>query len=408
MGFWRKDKHVVALEVGTCKIAVAVGSLGSDGGMNILGTSETASAGVRKGEIVDPKAAAVALRDAILAAETKIGVTVDEVNLVLSGSHLQCEERVTVKEILREDNHIIEADVAEVHHMVQEQHENAGRFRVTEMPRSYSIDGGEPVQDPVGMIGRRLEAVFMVVHGVQGRLQNFVKCVHEPGIAIVDYALGPVVAAEAILNEDQKQSGALVIDMGGGLTHYAFFCDGRLEKMGVVGIGGDHVTQDISRAFHLPLRQSEQIKCSMATVDDDGLDPEQVLQVPASNGFAGKNIYAKSLATVCRLRVEETLEIIREELGEQVKLFGAGILLTGGGSRLKGVESLVSSVFGKPSLCARMHHLSGDAEDLSRPELSAVLGMLLTATRKEAKTRKLKSPLGMFKRAWEQVRMFAF
>ena len=405
MLFRSKETTLVAVEAGTSKMVVAVGHVRSDGMLKVLGLGESVSAGVRKGDIFDPKAASDALREAMIKAEENADVVIHEVFVALSGAHLECVTQRGSTMIHQERKVVTSDDVEEAQKAAEEISLPADRCHVATLPKGFLIDGGPRVGDPVGMNGCQVEGEFLVVHGITGRLHNVMDRIRELQVEICDFSLSPMASAEAVLTEEQKKLGALVIDLGGGLTHFSVYLNGQIEELGVIGVGGDHVTQDLSRAFNLPLRLSEELKCDEGAVTS-GQDPDEIIHLKAMSGFAGKSVYRESLVQVMRVRWEETFLIIKEKLGDDIlKLLAGGIFLTGGSSRTKGISALAESIFHLPVTLVNSHALNGNVNELSRPELSTVLGVLLCGQKRVLQERGSSSLGERFGRAWQRMRL---
>lgn len=406
MFFARRDRDIVAVEIGTGKMVAVVANVGRDGLVRILGVGEGPSAGVRKGEIIEPEAAREALRDVIAQAEETSGVEIMEVYLALSGAHLDCALQTATAEIRGEEQHIDEEDVAVVCRAAEEMLLAPDRLHVATLPGVFRIDGGEPVARPIGMVGHRLDGEFLVVSGVASRLKNVISRVQELEIRVADVVLSPVASAERVLGPELREAGALVIDMGAGLTHFAVVLEDRVAHLGVVGVGGDHVTQDISRAFNLPRSNAEELKTQHGTVEPAAFEEGELIELKARSGFAGKRLVARELAAVMRARWEETLEIVREAVPEEMlAMLGGGVVLTGGGSRTRGIGSLAERVLGLSVAPAHTGGLAGNIDTISKPELSTVLGSLVWAQCRLEEERERENFGRRFKRALQYVRM---
>jgi cell division protein FtsA len=406
MLFRSKETTLVAVEAGTSKMVVAVGHVRNDGVLKVLGLGESSSAGVRKGDIFDPKAASDALREAMAKAEENADVVIHEAFVALSGAHLECVSQRGSTMISQEKRVVTEEDVDEARSSAEEMSLPEDRCHVATLPKGFSIDGGPRVGDPVGMNGAQVEGEFLIVHGVTSRLHNVMDRVRELQIEVCDFSLSPMASAEAVLSEEQKRLGALVIDLGGGLTHFSVYHNGQIESLGVLGVGGDHVTQDLSRAFNLPLRLSEDLKCSEGAVVGEAEAKDEIISLKPMSGFAGKSIYRESLIKVMRARWEETLLIIKKQLGENfLDLLSAGVFLTGGGSRTQGIKSLTETIFQLPVTLVREHAFNGNVGELARPELSTVLGVLLLGQKRVLQERGDASLGQRFSRALKKMKL---
>jgi len=335
---------------------------------------------------------------------------------LLSGSHLRCDKRTHRLEISpEEDAHVTAKDTetlaAEATEKAQSEWAD-DRWHVATIPRSFRIDGGSRVSDPVGMNATKLEGDFLVVHGIASHLKNLVSKVKELKIDIETFSLSPIASAHAVLGEEQRDQGTLVIDMGGGLTHYAVYQHGNVDGMGVIGVGGDHVTQDISRAFNLPVSHSDKLKREHGIACLDRTQRNQIINLKSEITFGGAAIYVESLMQVVRARWEETFEIIKGEVGgETLKLLGGGVVLTGGSARTPGIERLANEVFGLPVQAVgreargAVRSILNAEKEIDQPEYSTVLGGLMLAHEQEMKKGAALKPLVFLKGILEKVRV---
>ena len=243
--FYRQTEQAVfAVEIGTSKIAVAVGQVQGDGQLGLIGAVEIPSLGIRKGDVIEPKEAGLAVHNAIAEAEEKFDVEIDDIYLAISGAHIEAACTRLSVDVTGQEGQVTHQDVNRVHGLAEETSIPAHHQTVATFPVGYSIDGSEMVPDPVGLQGSKLEGSFLVVHGIESRVRNIMARIHGLGrVTIRDYVITPVASAEAVLSKEQQEAGALVIDLGGGLTHYAAYKKGSLMTLGVLGVGGDHVTQ---------------------------------------------------------------------------------------------------------------------------------------------------------------------
>ncbi len=398
MIFGRRERTVVAIDLGTSKVVTAVASVGPDGGLRLLGLGEAVSAGIRKGDVIDAQAAKEALRESVAAAEESAETDIEDVFLSLSGAHVDSVRQRGTVEIEGGDS-VADEDLETAREAAERINLPAERMLVATLTRGYRIDGSEPIDKPVGMDGHRLEGEFLVVHAVGARLRNLIARAQELGLEVVHFTLSPLASAEAVLAPERKKAGALAIDLGGGLTHYAVYYEGRPAHVGVIGVGGDHVTQDISHAFGLPQSLSEALKCGHGAVSAERGRRGEVIEMKPKAGFAGKKVLMGSLCDVMKARWEETFTIVRESIPRDLlPLLGGGIVLTGGGSRTKGIAELARQVFKKDVSLVEGHAVSGNVENLARPELSTVIGTLLYCAREEGRENGAGGLGGMFRR----------
>ena len=382
MIFGPKEKIVSAVEIGTTTTAGAVGKFRPGENVRILGLGIAPTSGVRKGEVIHKAQVNEALRFAVLKAEENSGETIDRVFLALSGAHLQCINRRAKLAVNGEGGIVSSEDIEALKKIAEDVHLPSERLRVVTLPKGYRLDGGETLSNPAGLAGQIIEGDFMIVHGVTSRLTNIISRVTELNIEVRNFTLSAIAAADATLNSEARQLGSLVIDLGGGLTNYALYLNGQLDDVGSIGVGGDHVTQDLAKAFNIPTRTAEELKVNHGCVVVEKSRRDEIVQLKPSASFPGKKVYLDSVANVINLRMEEVFSIIKERIGRQrLSQIGGGVFLTGGTSKIRGLDRLAEVVFEKAVNNAMSNELTGAVEDLSQPALSVVFGTLLYGKR---------------------------
>jgi len=265
--FWGKSRNiVVALEVGSTKVAAAVGEIRPDGTLALLGIGEGPSGQVRKCEVVDFEVAQGCIRDALAEAEQKTDVVVAEVYLAITGAHIRsANTRVTT--IINNDNdEITHEHMQELHDMATAQPLPTDHAIVHHLLQHYVLDDGSTTDNPVGLASKQLTAHFHQVYGLATRLQTTIRCVKELSIDVKNYALSSYATAQAVLSRNQKQLGAIVINLGGGVSDYIAYQKGAVVHTGVLGVGGDHLTNDIVSGLKIPYAKAEQLKKSEGSV----------------------------------------------------------------------------------------------------------------------------------------------
>ena len=373
-----KDSIVVGLEIGTSKICAVVGETRSDGTIRILGVGHAPSRGVRKGEIVDFETAGKCIREALVDAEEKSDVMIGSVYLGVTGGHIKSFNNRGAINIPEERDEICEDDFEDVQTSAREVSIPSQNMFVHSILQHYFIDGQDGVLNPIGMLGRRLEADFHIIHGVANRIKNSIRCVKEVGPEVLDVVYNPLAAAQVVLDQNQKSLGALVIDMGGGTTDYIVYVDGAVQQSGSLPIGGDHMTNDISLGLRIPMAKAEKLKVEEGSVLLGESHPGEMIVLKDETGFAGKEVEREMLNTIIHCRVRETFELLKRHLDAEGHLpyLGAGIMLTGGCSLLKGIGQLAEDVFGAPAHLTHAHAVSGLTSAFENPQFSTAIGLI--------------------------------
>lgn len=393
---------VVALEIGTSKVVALVGEMREDGHIVITGIGEHESTGVRKGEIVDLQNAALCVRAALGGAEETGKVTINQVHVAVSGGHIQGIVNSGEVPVIDPSGLIGRDDVDSVMEVAQAINLPPDREMLHTLCQHFRIDNQDDVIDPEGMVGAKLALNMLLIHGVRARLRNVINVVQNVPVDVGDVAFGGLCSAMAVLTPEQKRSGVIVVDLGGGTTDYVAYADNVVAAVGAFGLGGDHVTNDIALAFKIPNAQAERLKResgSAVPVAAPGTVPRQVT-LPPEGGFQGRSVSVKSLHAVISARVEEILVMTRKRLEKENVLhhIGAGIVLTGGAARLQGVVPLAEKVFDLPCSIGKPINVSGLAVVTDGPEFSTCCGLVQYGFEESEEDERGSSVLGKLKK----------
>ncbi len=373
-----RDHILVGLEIGTSKICVVVGDSKADGSIKILGVGQAPSRGVRKGEIVDFDTAQKCVHEALVDAEEKSDVMIQSVYLGVTGAHIASFNNRGMVAVPEEQEEIIDADCDSVRASAREVSIPSQNMFIHSILQHYYVDGQEGILNPVGMMGHKLEADFHIIHGIGTRVKNAVRCVKEIPLEVEDVVFNPLAAAQVVLNQQQKNLGALAIDIGGGTTDYLMYVDGAVRQSGSLGIGGDHITNDISMGLRIPMARAEKLKCEEGSVTLGMSLPGETVTLKDDSGFAGKEVERETLNTIIHMRVRETLELLRRHLeaGGDLELLGAGIFITGGTSLLRGIDALAQEIFELPVHITHAQTMSGLTSAFENPQFSTAIGLI--------------------------------
>lgn len=371
-----REKIHVGMEIGTTKVCAVVAECRRDGEMRILGVGESPSRGVRKGEIVDFKNATQCVHDALADAEDRSDYEIKSVWLAISGSHIKSlNNRSSIT--LPEETTITAKEIESVEFKAKEAGIPKEDVIIHSVIQRYYVDGQEGVIDPQNMMGSKLEADFHIIHGVTNRIQNAIRCVREFDIDVEDIVVNSVASAQVVLGEQQKQAGAVLIDIGGGVTDYIVYRSGAVCHSGVIAIGGDHITNDLCIGLRIPITRAEKLKTEEGSAITNNIPTGDKITLKNDTGFSGKDIDRQMLNMIIQARLEELFTIIHKRIQEVVpeRLLGAGILLTGGCSLLRGIREVAESVFpGTPVYLAHAQSVSGPMSAFENPQLSTCIG----------------------------------
>jgi cell division protein FtsA len=369
---------MVGLEIGTSKICVVVGEGRPDGTIKLLGVGQAPSRGVRKGEIVDFETAMKCLHEAVVDAEQKSDVMIRSVYVAVAGAHIQSFNNRGCVLLPDDRDEIDEQDIEDVKVSAREVSIPAQNAFLHTIIQHYHVDGQDGVLNPIGMLGQKLEADFHIIHGVRTRIQNTIRCVKELPLEVEDVVLGPLASAQVVLTQHQKNLGALVIDIGGGTTDYIVYVDGAVKQSGVLAVGGDHITNDISMGLRIPMARAEKLKIEEGSVTLGNCLPGETILLKDDSGFAGKEIERETLNTIIHLRMREVFDLLKRKLDEEsfVNFVGAGIFMTGGCSLLNGIENMAQEIFEMPAHVAHAQTMSGLTSAFQNPQFSTAIGLI--------------------------------
>src|SRR6516164_2938914 len=341
---------IVGLEIGTSKVCAVVGDLSADGGLNIVGLGQARSRGVRKGEICDPPMAEEDVRHAIVEAEQMADVEIRSVYLGVTGGHLRGFNNRGVHPVVSADREITEEDVQDVIKNAKTINLPAQNHVIHAIRQHFLVDGQDSITNPVGMLGSRVEVDVHVVHGNLNRLQNAIRTVKGLQLEVEDIVFNGLASALALLTNEQKELGSLVIDIGGGTTDYVVYANGIIKHTGVLAVGGDHVSNDLANGLKVPLSRDEQLKVEHGAAVVDEAVKGQTITVANELGLPVKVINLEHLRRIMSLRLEEIFQLIAQDL-EQVDALNysrAGVFLCGGGSRIPQIAKLAEQTLQMP------------------------------------------------------------
>lgn len=369
-----RGRIVGAVEIGTGKIAVLVGEIARGRGLNIIGVGLAPSRGVMKGEVVDYKAASEAAHHALEMAEKKAGARLEEVWLAQTGSHLDGfynEASVNVKSA---DNTVTQLDIATVCDLAKEKELPAGRTRIHEIRRPFRLDG-RVVADPEHLSGQRLDVGYWIVHGQESKVSDNIHVVGGYHLEVRELVLSSLASGSLLTTPEERVHGALVLDIGKGITDYVLYRDGHVLATGTLPVGGEHVTNDLALGLRVTTAQAEMLKLRHGRGAVQTRDKSEKVWLNGDMSFGDRQLSKTAIETIAAARLSEIFEIIQKKLGTKLSAehCGAGVVLTGGTARLPGIEEAASRVFGLP---ARRGEAPGWVKDeLKDPMFSTVLGV---------------------------------
>jgi len=368
---------VVALEIGSSKVRALVGEEREDGYLMIIGVGEAPSRGVRKGEITDFDNALACAETVLAMAEKQSQVSIETVNLVITGGHIKSVVNRGTVPVLEDEGEITEEAIERVSEMARAISLSNDRDVLHTIHQQFYVDDQEGVVNPEGMVGAKLTASMLILHGVRNRVGTFVKLAHSAKVGVSGCAFSGLCAALAVLTPEQKESGCVVIDLGAGTTDYVVYADRCIATAGCIAVGGDHITNDLAMVLSIPMQQAEKLKMDVGAPDAQAAGDQQII-IPAAGGFSGRSVRLRDVYSIIDARLDETLDLIRADVARHGLLnqLGAGVLLTGGGAYMRHIVEYMRHKWHLPCAIGRPKNVSGIAVATEGPEYAAVIGML--------------------------------
>lgn len=370
---------IVGLDIGTSKVVAVVAKVLPDGRHEVIGLGQHESKGLKKGGVVNIEATIASIQAALEEAELMADCKIRTVYTGIAGSHIRSfnsRGMVAIK-----DKEVTAADVARVIETARAVNiPNDQQFLHT-VSQEFVVDNQEGVREPIGMSGIRLEVKVHIVTGAVSAVQNIVKCIRRCGLEVSDLILQPLASADAVLTEDEKELGVVLIDIGGGTTDIAVFTEGAIRHTAVIPIAGDQITNDIAMALRTPTLEAEEIKIRHGVAKQILVDPSETIEVPGLGDRGPRTLSRQMLAAVIEPRVEElfalALQVVRESEFEEV--LSSGVVLTGGTALMQGIAELAEEVFLKPVRIGVPQYSGQLADVVKSPRYSTAHGLLAEA-----------------------------
>ena len=369
---------IVGLEIGTSKICAVVGEVNGAGALNIVGVGQRRSRGVRKGEIADASVVAEDVRHAIVEAEQMADVEIRSVYLGVTGGHVRGFTNRGVHPVVSADREITREDVQDVIKNAKAINLPAENYVIHAVRQHFLVDGQDGIIDPVGMLGARVEVDVHVIHGKFNRLQNAIRAVKGLQLEVEAIVFNGLASSLALLTNEQKELGALVIDLGGGATEYVVYGGGIIKHAGVLAVGGDHISNDLAYGLKISLGRAEALKLKHGAACVEEKDKGLTVTEHDELGLPLKACNLEHLRRIMALRLEETFELIAHDL-DQARLLDylrAGVVICGGGARIEGIQRLAERVFQTPAMLGRTNSISGLKSALDQPEFATAIGLV--------------------------------
>lgn len=404
---------VVGLDIGTTKVCAVIGEVNEKGTLEITGVGTSPSIGLRKGVVVNIESTLRSVSQAIEAAEMMSGREVFEAWVGIGGSHIEginSRGVVAVTGKNRETREIGEDDITRVMEAAQAVLIPMDRRLLEVIPQNYIVDEQRGIQDPLNMIGVRLEAEVHIITCSTTGAQNLIQCVNRAGFKVRDLILQTLAASRAVLTPEEKELGVALVDLGGGTTNVLVYSDGAPYSISTIPAGGTQVTSDISIIRNISFETAEKIKLEAGCCWEPFLEDDDEIIVPGVGGRAPLAIPKSHILAIIRPRMEETFKLVREKLEKFSfsRPLGGGVVITGGGAQLLGAAELATHVFNLPVRVGHPLPVGGLVEDYRSPAFASAVGLALEGYDRQQKTRaglggeiRDKDP-----RAWEKLKVW--
>ncbi|GMQ87221.1 MAG: cell division protein FtsA [Gammaproteobacteria bacterium] len=368
---------IVGLDIGTSKVVAIVGEIGPDGGIEIIGIGSHPSKGLKKGVVVNIESTVHSIQRAVEEAELMAGCQIHSVYAGIAGSHIRSLNSHGIVAI--RDREVMPNDVERVIDAARAVAIPADQKILHILPQEFVIDEQDGIREPVGMCGVRLEAKVHMVTGAVSAAQNIIKCVRRCGLEVDDIILEQLASSYSVLTEDEKDLGVCLVDIGGGTTDIAVFTEGSIRHTAVIPIAGDQVTNDVAVALRTPTQYAEEIKIKYACALTQLAASDENIEVPSVGDRPPRRLARQTLAEVIEPRYEELLTLVQAELRRSgfEDLIAAGVVLTGGSSKIEGLVDLAEEVFHMPVRLGSPQCVMGLVDVVRNPIYATGVGLLL-------------------------------
>lgn len=380
----KTPRTLAAIDIGTSKVCSIIAQVGDSGAFRVLGVGVSPSKGLKRGVVINIEETSEVIRESIQKAERASGVKLRAAYIGVTGRHIETFDARSSVAISRNNRIVQESDVKRALQEARSVKLSADRQLLHIIPRGYALDGCDGVKNPVGMHGFRLDANAHVVSAAASALKNLVKSVHQAGVEVEDVVLEPLASAEAVLRSDEKESGVILLDIGGGTTDIAIFKEGNVYFTSILPLGGYQISRDIAIGLGISFEMAEEVKIKYGNLALLTNHNEVAKAEPAHAVVDGHEFLIQDLNEIIRARVEEILFMALAELPQQEYLSSlapSGMVLTGGTANLRGIEQLAAGIFRMPVRLGIPKDIYGLADVLYNPAYATSVGLLIWGTR---------------------------
>jgi cell division protein FtsA len=399
----KREEIIVGLDIGTTKICSVVAEVSGDD-VNIIGIGSNPSVGLRKGVVVNIESTVESIKKAVEEAETMAGCEISSVYAGIAGGHITGFNSYGLIALKGEE--ITQADIDRVIESARAVAIPMDREVIHVLPQEFIVDGEPGIRNPIGIAGVRLEAKIHIVTGAVTSAQNIVKCANKAGLDVCDIILEPIASSEAVMTPEEKESGTMLIDIGGGTTDLAIFAGNNIRHTFVLAIGGNNMTNDISVGLRTPMAEAEKIKLKYGTCLPDKVKNDETIEIPDMTGRGGRKLPRQILAEILEPRVEEIFTLVKREImrAGMKEYITSGVVLTGGSALLEGISSVAESVFEVPVRVGTPQGISGLVDVVNNPMYATGVGLVVYGS-KNQETKKFRiRDTNIFNRIMKRMR----
>jgi len=397
-------KLIVGLDIGTSKVSAVVGEVSDERGVEVIGIGIHPSRGLKKGVVVNIESTVQSIQRAIEEAELMAGCQINSVYAGIAGNHIRSLNSHGIVAI--RDKEVTANDVDRVIDAARAVAIPADQKIIHILPQEFIIDNQEGIKEPIGMSGVRLESKVHMVTGAVSAAQNIIKCVRRCGLEVDDIILQQLASSYSVLLEDEKELGVCLVDIGGGTTDIAVFTEGAIRHTAVIPIAGDQVTNDIAVALRTPTQNAEEIKIKYACALAQLATAEESIEVPSVGERPPRRLARQTLAEVVEPRYEELLTLVQAELRRSgfEDLIAAGIVLTGGSSKMEGLMELAEEILHMPVRIGSPQSVSGLTDVVRNPIYATGVGLLMFGHNNMHERGAQTVSAGGFKSVWDRMK----
>jgi cell division protein FtsA len=373
-----KKTYLGGIDIGTTKIVAVIGELMNDSTIEIVGFGKQPSVGVKMGELINLEDTAELVRKAIEEAERSSNISMQQACISISGNHIKSENFKERVSIFR-GREIKDGDIDKLLDIIKNKtSHDLKRYLLHTLPYQYILDGQEGIKNPRGMVGHLLEVEANVVTADASKIENLMRCIQRTGVHISEFVVASLAAAESVLTDDEKELGVILVDMGGGTWDVGIFGESTLRYAGVINLGSEYITRDLSLALNIPLAEAEELKKKYGSCLPEEVDDEPI-EVTLLGRMQKRTFSRQRICEIIEARIEEIFNLLREMISSS-GYEGAtpgGVILTGGGSLLRGIEKFAERILKIRARIGFPTRVSGLTNLINEPAYATSLGTLI-------------------------------